>query len=88
VDALHERWGVSPSTIYAWRKAFVLRDLDSLVYSHGGGRPAKLTSKQNKRLPALLDAGPRVVGFETSCWTSVIIRVRIWRAFGVLDHRH
>ena len=23
VDTLHERWGVNPSTIYEWRKAFL-----------------------------------------------------------------
>jgi hypothetical protein len=47
-----------------------------------------LTPKQKKRLTDLLDAGPRVVGFETACWTSVIIRVLIWREFGVLYNRH
>lgn len=84
VETLHQCWGVSPSTLYAWRKAFLLQGLDSLVYSHGGGRPEKLTPKQKKRLSELLDAGPLVVGFETACWNSVIIRVLIWREFGVL----
>ena len=88
VEALHERWGVSPSTLYEWRKAFLLRGLDSLVYRHGGGRPEKLTPKQKQRLTELLDAGPRVVGFETACWTSVLIRVLIWREFGLLYNRH
>jgi transposase len=88
VEVLHERWGVSPSTLYEWRKAFLLRGLDSLVYRHGGGRPEKLTPTQKKRLVELLDAGPLVVGFETACWTSVLIRVLIWREFGVLDNRH
>jgi transposase len=88
VEVLHERWGVSPSTIYAWRNAFVLRGLDSLVYRHGGGRPEKLTPTQRKRLVELLDAGPLVVGFETACWNSVLIRVLIWREFGVLYNRH
>ena len=88
VEALHERWGVSSSTIYEWRKAFLLRGLDSLVYRHGGGRPEKLTPTQKKRLVELLDAGPLVVGFETACWNSVLIRVLIWREFGVLYNRH
>lgn len=88
VETLHQCWGVSPSTLYAWRKAFLLQGLDSLVYSHGGGRPEKLTPKQKKRLSELLDAGPLVVGFETACWNSVIIRVLIWREFGVLYNRH
>jgi transposase len=88
VETLQECWGVSPSTIYEWRKAVLLRGLDSLVYGHGGGRPGKLTPKQKKRLIELLDAGPLVVGFETACWNSVIIRVLIWREFGVLYNRH
>jgi transposase len=88
VEVLQERWGVSPSTLYAWRKAFLVRGLDSLVYRHGGGRPEKLTPTQKKRLVELLDAGPLVVGFETACWTSVLIRVLIWREFGVLYNRH
>jgi hypothetical protein len=36
----------------------------------------------------LLDAGPLVVGFETACWHAVIIRVMLWREFGVLYNRH
>ena len=52
-----ERWGVSPSCIYGWRNAFLVRGLDSLSYHHGGGRPEKLTPKQKKRLIELIDAG-------------------------------
>jgi transposase len=85
---LCERWGLSPSCLYAWQKAFLLRGLDSLVYQHGGGRPEKLTPRQKKRLVELIEAGPLVVGFETACWTSVLIRVLIWREFGVLYNRH
>ena len=29
-----------------------------------------------------------VVGFETACWNAVLIRVLIWREFGVLFNRH
>jgi transposase len=85
---LCERWGLSPSCLYDWQKAFLLRGLDSLVYQHGGGRPEKLTPRQKKRLVELIEAGPLVVGFETACWTSVLIRVLIWREFGVLYNRH
>lgn len=62
--------------------------MDSLVYRHGGGRPKKLTPTQRKRLVELIDAGPLVVGFETACWHAVLIRVLIWREFGVLSNRH
>lgn len=88
VAVIGERWGLSLACLYAWQKAFLLHGLDSLVYHHGGGRQPKLTPKQRKRLVELLEAGPLVVGFETACWTSVLIRVLIWREFGVLYNRH
>jgi transposase len=88
VAVLSDRWGLSPSCLYHWRQAFLLRGMDSLVYRHGGGRPEKLTPTQRKRLVALLEAGPLVVGLETACWNSVLIRVLIWREFGVLYNRH
>ena len=43
-----------------------------------------MTPRQKKRLVDLIEAGPLVVGFETACWHSVLIRVLIWREFGVL----
>jgi transposase len=88
VTVLCERWGLSPSCLYDWQKAFMLRGMASLVYRHSGGRPEKLTPRQKKRLVELIEAGPMVVGFETACWNSVLIRVLIWREFGVLFNRH
>jgi transposase len=88
VAVVGERWGLSPACLYAWQKAFLLHGMDSLVYHHGGGRRPKLTPRQKKRLVELMDAGPLVVGCETACWHSGLIRVLIWREFGVLYHRH
>src|SRR5256885_3089819 len=88
VPVLCERWGLSPACLYAWQKAFVLRGMASLLYRHSGGRPEKLTPRQQKRLVELIEAGPLVVGCETACWHSVLIRVMIWREFGVLYNRH
>src|SRR4029077_17958283 len=88
VAVLCERWGLSSSCLYAWQQAFLLRGMHSLVYGHSGGRPPQLTPRQKKRLVELLEAGPLVVGCETACWTSVLIRVLIWREFGVLYNRH
>jgi transposase len=84
VEVLCEQWGLSPACIYGWRQAFLLRAMDSLAYRHGGGRRPKLTAKQKKRLIELIEAGLLVVGCETACWTSVLLRVLIWREFGVL----
>src|SRR6266481_5122841 len=87
VEVLSERWSLSPSCLYQWRQAFMLRGMDSLVYHHSGGRRPKLTPKQRQRLMDLLEAGPLVVGCETACWDAVLIRVLIWREFGVLYNR-
>ena len=87
VAMLCERWGLSPACLYAWQKAFLLHGLDSVVYRHSGGRPPQLTPHQKKRLVELLDAGPLVVGCETACWNAVLLRVLIWREFGVLYTR-
>src|SRR3989442_4207856 len=84
---LCERWGLSASCLYDWQRAFLLHGLNSLVYRHGAGRRPQLTPKQKKRLVELIEAGPLVVGLETACWTSGLIRVLIWREFGVLYNR-
>src|SRR2546428_10398253 len=36
VPELCERWRLSPSCLYAWQNAFLLRMLDSLVYRPSG----------------------------------------------------
>jgi transposase len=84
---LCERWGLSTSCLYDWQRAFLLHGLESLHYRHGGGRRPKLTPKQKQRLVELLEAGPLGVGCETACWDAVLIRVLIWREFGVLYNR-
>ena len=84
---LCERWGLSASCLYDWQRAFLLHGLESLCYRHSGGRRPKLTPKQKRRLGDLLEAGPLVVGCETACWDAVLIRVLIWREFGVLYNR-
>jgi transposase len=84
---LGERWGLSSSCLYDWQRAFLLHGLESLHYRHGGGRRPQLTPKQKQRLVELLEAGPLVVGCETACWDAGLIRVLIWREFGVLYNR-
>jgi transposase len=84
---LCERWGLSSSCLYDWQRAFLLHGPESLRYRHSGGRRPKLTPKQKQRLVELLEAGPLVVGCETACWDAVLIRVLIWREFGVLYNR-
>ena len=87
VNPLSQRWGFSISCFYVWLHALILEGLPSLVYQHGGGRPAKLTPSQKKQLCAWLDAGPQAVGFESACWTTLLIQELIRREFKVLYNR-
>jgi transposase len=82
------RWGLRSSCLYAWQKAFMVRGMDSLRSRHSGGRPEPWTPRQKKRWVAVIEVGPLVVGCETACGNSVLIRVLIWREFGVLYNRH
>ena len=84
VEVLGARWGLSISCISPWRQAFLLQGRDSVTSHHGGGRRPQLTPRQKKRLVELIAAGPLVVGCETAGWTSVLIRVLLWREVGVL----
>jgi transposase len=86
--ALSERWGFGVSTFYVWINELLLLGLESLVYHHAGGRPAKLTKTQKRRLCDLIDAGPQAAGFDTACWSALLIQELIRREFGVLYNRY
>jgi transposase len=88
VAALSEQWGFTPACFYAWLMALMVEGLASLRYQTGGGRTARLTPTQKKRLGKLIEAGPEAAGFDTACWTSILIRVLIDREFGVLYNRY
>lgn len=87
VETILQNWGISRATFYNWLSAFLQHGTDSLVYRHGGGRPAKLTKTQKKRLCELIDAGPQAAGFASACWTTLLIQELIRREFGVLYNR-
>ena len=66
IPELSQRWGFSVACFYGWVNALVLEGVDSLVYQHAGGRPARLTKTQKHRLCEWIDAGPQAAGFETA----------------------
>ena len=81
------QWSVSEASVYHWLRAFLLAGVDSLVYHHGGGRPSRLTRSQKRELCDLLDAGPEAAGFDTGCWSTLLIQELIRQRFGVLYNR-
>jgi transposase len=88
VSGIVTKWNIARSTFYAWVSAFLLNDLDSLVYHYHGGCPPRLTDTQKKRLCEWLDAGPQAVGFESACWSTLLIQELIRREWGVLYNRN
>lgn len=83
VDAVATGVGVSPSSVYAWLKAFLLEGMAGLRVQWKGGRPQKLTPTQQRRLAELVRAGPEAAGFPTGCWHALLIQQVIEREFHV-----
>lgn len=80
-------WSISTASVYNWLHAFLLEGMDSLVYHHGGGRPSRLTPSQKRELCDMLDAGPEAAGFDTGCWSTLLVQELIRQRFGVLYNR-
>ena len=88
VAVLSRQWGFSPPCFYVWLTALILFGLESLSFQSSGGRKAKLTPTQKKRLGQLIEEGPQAAGFESGCWNSILVRLLIEREFGVLYNRY
>jgi len=74
---------LSIQTIYNYVKAFLLRQLDSLVYRHSPGRPSKLSVAQREELGETIDAGPEAAGYDCGCWSTALMQDWIFNRFGV-----
>jgi transposase len=88
ISGIITKWNIARSTFYGWLSDFLLNDLDGLVYQYHGGRPPCLTVTQKKRLCAWLDGGPHAAGFDSACWSTLLIQELIRREFGVLYNRN
>ena len=74
---------LSSATIYNYIKAFLLNQLDSLVYRFSPGRPSKLNEAHRKELGEVIDAGPEAAGYDYGCWSTILIQDWIFNRFGV-----
>lgn len=79
---------VSPESIYAWLRAFLIDRFGSLVYHATPGRPARLTKTEKRQLKKIITAGPSAYGFTRGCWSSLLVQEVIVKEFGVLYNRH
>ena len=87
LDKIIAVWNVSRQTISNWLKALMYTGLDSLKYTKPKGRPAKLSKSQKDELRTLLEEGPEACGYDSGCWTSILIQELIRSRFGVLFNR-
>jgi transposase len=88
IPQVAEKYAVTKQTIYDWLAAFVVHRFDGLVHHRSPGRKPRLTQAQRERLVELVEAGPEAAGFDTACWTSLLIQQLIYQEFGVLYNRH
>lgn len=88
VEAVAASMGLSRSSVYAWLRAFLLEGVAGLRVQWKGGRPAKLTLTQRRRLAELIEAGPEAAGFPRGCWHALLIQQLILREFGVVYNVH
>ena len=75
--------GVDPSTVRRWRVGFRDRGDAGLVTKPVSGRPAKLTSTQEKVALRWLTDSPTHHGLPTELWTAACLGQLIREEFGV-----
>ncbi len=80
-------WNVSQQTVYNWLKDFLIYSWDSLECQKASGRPSRMTKSQKRDLSKWIEAGPEACGYQTGCWTSVLIQDLIYQKFHVLYNR-
>lgn len=88
IKDIAEKYNVARQTVHRWRVEFLLEGPDSLKYEKPSGRRPRLTKTQKRRLKEVVEAGPQAAGFQTACWTSLLIQIMIYREFKVLYSRH
>jgi transposase len=88
IENVAKKYVVVRQTVHRWVTEFLLEGLDSLTYEKPSGRKPRLTKTQKARLKEVVKAGPQAAGFQTACWTSLLIQMVIYREFKVLYSRH
>jgi putative transposase len=88
VTEVARRIGCAHSSVVRWRQAVEQGGQAGLVAKPVPGRPPKLTTRQKRKIPRLLQRGARAWGFRTDRWTTPRIGDVIFRTFGVRYHRN
>ena len=78
--------GAAVSAAWQWRETVRRKGDKGLAARPAPGRPRKLTSRQQRRLPKLLAVGPQAYGYRNDLWTTRRIAAVIKRELGVAYH--
>lgn len=88
VSEVADLLGLGEQTVRDWRNAFLQRGVASLVYKRPPGRPKRLTKRQRCEIEALLEAGPEAAGYESGCWSALLVQEMIETRYQVRYHPH
>ena len=88
VTAVAKLLGIGDQTIRDYVGSFILQGVAGLTYKRFPGRPPKLSKTQRKELAELIKAGPQGAGYESGCWSALMIQDLILHHFGVEYHPH
>src|ERR1044071_5598807 len=67
-----KKYGVSRTTASRWNRALSGKGVEALRKRRAPGRPSRLNRDQIQAIMEIYQAGPRVAGFETDRWTSLV----------------
>lgn len=68
IEVIAQDLSVSPESIYAWLRAFLVDRFESLAYRNSPGRPSKLTKTEKRHLKKIITDGALKYGFTRGCW--------------------
>jgi transposase len=81
-----EALGVSPGAVSQWIKRARDGGMNALETPQTGGRPARLSEADLRRLVKLLSKGAEAFGFHGAVWNNPRVAQLIQREFGICYH--
>lgn len=74
---------LAEQTVRNWCHQFLAKVVKSLQFGRSSGRPSRLTKTQKRILCQIIERGPLEAGFNSGCWTSMMVQQVIAKQFNV-----
>lgn len=72
--------------ILLWLNALIRKGVSGLIYKQRNGKKSRLNQFQKKKLITLIKNGPLKNGYQTTIWTSALVKEIIEKKFGITYH--